>query len=667
MVEIEDVKTAYENGEISEYFYTQIIKKIPYFSADQLDVYFHEAKDMSKLGIQDANSQKEFFYILTYASDFLKEVVDGRVDSTQLPQIVADIYTNKDRFPVDTPLNALLAVSRSAYSLGLPVKTHLVKELEELALQGKDENNVLNIGPVLAYPQNWVGDTAAPAYDVSKWMKATRDIYSRAQKLGSLDAAFTEVTKNWDKMESQDYKYWLRFYQEGIHNKYKTAQMRIYEGNSGYILPNPIDNNDLRSALPSPISMPDIPSSPKSDENDVRDRIEQQRARILSRLNAAEKLLCSLDGQTFAGDDQEYMLKILQDLKRKVQTANKISIRSSLFEDYIYRTANFLSNSGKIRPAAFFYKVAQAEELDTGGGPGAPPPPGKDPTEDLLGGGDVGSELPSEGDLDISAPMGGSDAKEATRGVFREFFSRLETGISDIEDENNKEDDLQLDDAFISVTAQEIPSGEISAIPPEESPPADEMPRPGREPKPKEPEADIEVAEKPEPTEHHEPHGNTEDIIESALDNISVEDVIERLEVLSSIFKKREVARQLSIVDLMLDKLGIGAFFPGLGEAERSALESNQYISTRVEDILAKLRGTVTEGPDLTTQEENPETAGLRSQLEQKEKDEEAKKEQRRQRREQRETAPPGGVGAAAPEELAAPARIEPSRPLPVR
>ena len=49
-----------------------------------------------------------------------------------------------------------------------------------------------------------------------------------------------------------------------------------------------------------------------------------------------------MDGQLFAGDDQEFMLKLLQDLKRKVQTANKIRLRSSLFEDYIYRTANFL-------------------------------------------------------------------------------------------------------------------------------------------------------------------------------------------------------------------------------------------------------------------------------------------------------------------------------------
>ena len=39
----------------------------------------------------------------------------------------------------------------------------------------------------------------------------------------------------------------------------------------------------------------------------------------------------------------------------------------------------------------------------------------------------------------------------------------------------------------------------------------------------------------------------------------------------------------------MLNKLGISGFFPALAEATRSALESNQYCQTRVEEILSKL------------------------------------------------------------------------------
>ena len=43
----------------------------------------------------------------------------------------------------------------------------------------------------------------------------------------------------------------------------------------------------------------------------------------------------------------------------------------------------------------------------------------------------------------------------------------------------------------------------------------------------------------------------------------------------------------------MLDKLGIAAFFPDLAEASKSALESNQYCQTRIENIIAKVRGAM--------------------------------------------------------------------------
>jgi hypothetical protein len=86
-----------------------------------------------------------------------------------------------------------------------------------------------------------------------------------------------------------------------------------------------------------------------------------------------------------------------------------------------------------------------------------------------------------------------------------------------------------------------------------------------------------------------------EDSLDKAFENITVKDVAKRLQALSTVFKNREIARQLSIIDLMLDKLGIAGLFPQLAEATKSALESNQYSSIRIEEVLSKLMSVIDE------------------------------------------------------------------------
>src|SRR5690606_26867030 len=164
-----------------------------------------------------------------------------------------------------------------------------------------------------------------------------------------------------------DYKHWLKFYDEGVSNKYPKLATADYHGDNGYVLP--------LAELPRPIKDKEDVVEPKVDMAQVRDSIEMHRRRILGRLSSAEKLLCSLDGQSFAGDEQEFMLKLLQDLKRKVQTANKISIQSSLFEDFIYRAANYMGSRGSNKGKAFFHKVAQMDPFA-----GAMPPQDITPT-----------------------------------------------------------------------------------------------------------------------------------------------------------------------------------------------------------------------------------------------------------------------------------------------
>jgi hypothetical protein len=155
-----------------------------------------------------------------------------------------------------------------------------------------------------------------------------------------------------------------------VPSKYpKLAQIRYHEPSDQNGVYIPVGNFP-KSHLPSPVSHlrrddddnnKEDPEKkkPLSDVNDVRLTIENQRKKIISRLNSAEKMLESMDGQLFAGDEQELLLKLLQDLKRRIQTSNKKTVKSSLFQDLIIKEANVLSYLGQKRSANLLFKLAQ--------------------------------------------------------------------------------------------------------------------------------------------------------------------------------------------------------------------------------------------------------------------------------------------------------------------
>lgn len=222
---------------------------------------------------------------------------------------------------------------------------------------------------------------------------------------------------------------------------------------------------------------------------------------------------------------------------------------------------------------------------------------------------------------------------------FNEFIGNINFDFNDtnlVVDEDEVEE--KEDENEITVTAQAM-----------DIPPSNNVPRPEsnaiRPPQ-------IKIPEKPK-----------EDLQdEIKLDGVTIADVISRLELVSNILKNREIPRQLSIVDLMMDKLGIASYFPSLGEATRSALESNQYMFTRIEDILSKLRGSLVpaqEKLELTDETANTEVEAVKEKLREEEQKSEELKEVRKERREQKE------LGEEMPEELKQPAKIAPPPPPP--
>lgn len=629
-----DLEELYHSGQLNLYFYKQLSSNFNYLPDDLKQTYLDEAISMSKLGVSSQTDQKEFFYILLHVPDIIKEIAEVTKNSPEVSaKVSAVVFTNRKQRPINTLMGFFFAVARAAEEIGLKLRKNIEDRLNKKA-----------------YPQDMMGTPMYQPYDLNKWMRATRDIYSRAQAGETYENAWNSVTEQWNKMEQLDFKHWLRFYQEGAHNKYKIAA-HYYVSDNGFYVPNPIGHEELKAKLPEPArekeeSNKDVQKA--EDKNDVRDKIESQRSKIISRLNAAEKLLSSMDGQFFAGDDQEFMLKLLQDLKRKVQTANKITVKSSLFEDYIWRAGNYCKAYGKTKSASFFYKIAQVTPEDPAALLLGEQPAGEEPSSAL-------TEEPM-----TEAPVG-SGAEQETIEAIKEFFDRLTNGIRDLGDDEELEAKNADWNAAIVVEAQEEPLAQqpeaAVALPQEEN-------------------LEVELPEEAAPRQQQkaDPQGNdVEQIIDSALSNITVNDVIAKLDMLAGMFKKREISKQIAIVDMMLDKLGLSAFFPTLGEALRSSLESSGYASTRIEEILNKLRSSVTDTSVSTTEltspeQPSPEVLGIAEKLKAQQQEEDARKERRKQKEDAKQAPQlqPAQPAEEVPPELAQPAEVEPAPPAPL-
>jgi hypothetical protein len=642
--------------------------------ADVKDAVRADFEVMSHIGIDNDDDQNKFFLVRNHVPEVIHLIFNSKLNDKTARAVAAEVFRNREKNPIGTLLELIEATD-------LALKKMVPPELR----------------PKLAYPQPGPRNQL-PQYDVGRWVDATRHIYSLMAKGHSQAQAKQSVIGKWEHREQMDYEYWLKFYRERVPEKYpKLAQDNNLGGLGG--IPVDILQANIRGSkrFPAPFPggldpqahkvPPGLPQRTDGDSDPVRDTIEGQRRKLISRLNAAEKLLYSSEGQLFAGEDQELMLKLLQDLKRRIQIANKRTVRSSLFEDHIFRAANLLKIQGRDKPAAFFYKIAQLPPPPPPGG-GLSGPPGGDLFGDLGGGG-----APPDGDSG-----GGGDSKQETHDLLKEFFDALKRGVSDKDDTPEEREKAEEE------SAPSAPPPAEPAAPPSEGATAtalfevDEQiklgmgywtpelrafaqvapvpPGPPAAPAPAVPVEDVVVDPKEDVPE--QATDNTDDVIEAALKNVNINDVISRLEMLVSVYNRREISRQLAILDIMMDRLGLASFFPALGEAMSKALEANQYIGNRLQEILGKVKSSV-EAPgtdewvEIAPENQPQETESVRQRLQQNIDKEEARKEMRKEREVARME---GGEPGPAPQvarpvgeeaELQRPSRVEKAPPIRTR
>lgn len=503
----------------------------------------------------------------------------------------------------------------------------------------------LNLDRKKAYPNNDPYQNIAGQHDTKKWLEAVKTVYYSERNGSGRIPAIRQATKGWNVMETFDFLNWLKFYESGDYVKYKFAQLWYENGAPGYFLhvkPDPVKES-VTEVSGRDIDMARDSASSELSVAEKKDIIEKQRNKIVGRLDSAEKLLRSNDGHLFAGKEFEILLDAIYQLKKKVQMVNKVSTSTRLYDDMIVRQANVLVRDGFVKAAEVLFKVAQANNpppTNTGTNskstltPTSPAPPGQ-------GSGSVGG-LPSMG-----PGMPQNPPESEANNAIGDFLDNLDTGKVTTKDNAQVEDSLEVadiaidlnedDDLLITEAQATSPIDEPITTAPAPSPlnPATvKAPKTPPVRKPGDEEENLEITEDDIPKDQPAPGGSAfSNKIDAVLKGVSIVDVVSELEDLAKIFKTREIPRRLGLVDMMLDSLGLASFFPSLSEATNKALESNNYISTRVEDILSKLRGALaTKDVDLKGGEtpDRPDVAGIKGKLQSDEDKEKSRKQMRK-------------------------------------
>ena len=482
---------------------------------------------------------------------------------------------------------------------------------------------VKNFDEKIAYPNIAQNVNIPGSYNVQKWLQAVKEVYYGEKSGFDRKAAIRKATSGWNVIEVYDFINWLRFYEEGTHLKYKTAQYWYGDADRGYLLPIKPD-----SAKPVEESVSgrdvDFARDNIADELSITEKkriIEKQRQKIIGRLDSAEKLLRSPEGQIFSDKEFESLLESIYDLKKKIQIVNKKSTSVKLYNDLIIRQANVLTHRGFVKAANLLHSLAQ-DKIPT---PETPAPP-------MEGSGAAGG-LPSAGPgaPEVSPPnntpnpQNMTGEQEVPKGI-ADFLQGLETGkktmFEDLDqndlDQNDVLEVIDTDDNLLVEAQVAPPPSPASSATSKVSPPVSVE---------KVPEVKTNIPASPEAKD-------VDGMINSVFSNLTIADVVAKFEDIAKFYKTRELPRQLALADMMLDSIGLAPFFPTLSEATNKALEANNYISSRIEDILSKLRGTMkTREIDVIDDEEkkiSPEIEQAKQTLKEQTDKELAKKQMRK-------------------------------------
>lgn len=610
------------------------------------DFILKKGEQLSSIGVDNERDLRKFHHISQYVPVLVRRALGSGNKA---------IYSEVGKFIFDRHL----------------ISVNGIDDLLKKVILALDELDLKKIG----YPIGNLEPNPIKSYDVNKWISAANEMYMKMRLFGTTkQGALYAITKGWNDMEKNKFQDWLNYYEGGASKTYNTKKAQYATNNAILSMRNIPGLTQSNSNSGAPIQ-----EYSKSNEEALA--MQRTKASLIGRINSAIKLLSSNAGQRLMGKEYESLLRSLTNLQYDV-----LSVKASdMINNLIVRASNSLKYEGNKYGADMIIKIAQEP----------------DPLAGLIDDGPDPSFTDNSG-----APSDNSAATEIIATMNDLGYSKDTEQVPSLEDTKEK---------IIKEKQEALPSMPPMPPMPEPAPPVPAPPAPAPPaPVPSSPDkpddslkdngkppsgvedkkeaayawatyktAELknlenivdrlcsiasetlamhktaQMSEIPEIEDRKPPFPEKasvdagEDAINKALANIQVSDVVKRLQALSRVFKNREIARQLGIIDLMLDKLGIAGLFPQLAEATRSALESNQYTSVRIDEILSKLMSVIDERGNVkvTVQQDNESLI-----------DKEMKDAL------QQSDAMEGKVESALPEELVAPSRVpiesKPSIPI---
>jgi hypothetical protein len=436
-----------------------------------------DSKLLSKINVSDDKRRNLYFYLDNFYDDLLKE-------------FNYSIDTNKEEI-LQNAFNKL-------YNKEKVDLTDIRKAIYKSLKQRK-----------VAYPniKGTQSGNEKSERDIMKWVQALGHIRKAKDK----EKASKHIMEGWSPMEKLDFSVWMRYYENGDHEKYKTAAA---------ILSPDMEEVPLKTKEIEPPIKKDLEKPIK-----VKKTLEESKRSLISRLDSASRLLREF-ANVWPENVWGRLAQALSDLKREIIPLKTIATAN----DKVIKTANIWEKEGFSEGAKMLRKIAAPEREDlaskidkalsgreydikgeSAGGEGDIPG-----MEDMLGG--MG-EMPPAGE---EAPLEGQEGMDLP------------------------------------------PAGAEESLPPAEAPPAEAPPI--EEPK----------------IDDTDPFAGK-----------SVQDVLDILEPIQKKISERELVRNLSKADMILDSLNIASHFPELGEVQAKTLELNLYVGTRLDKIINKLKGGV--------------------------------------------------------------------------
>ena len=438
----------------------------------------------------------------------------------------------------------------------------------------------------ISYPESYWKTIAKP-HNITEWINAFQEILDRAQTIGK-NQAIKEITQNWENEDVEDFLSWMKFYEGFNHLKYKQAQQYV---------PN------LISTIPGS----DDPGVVHKPDPAKQLALANHKKKIISRLDSLEKLVRS-DDLSVTGVEISDLIKSIHDLKSKFYNLKLASIRT--YDDIVVQSSNKLLSKGFVKSANLLFMVQADENVSAGDLANRPTENDSNATP---------ANNTQQGYLEApQLPL--SDVDPLDLG------NAIDIGMSD-DSLINLEFEIPEDKEIIKVTAQELSADQVPTQPVAENIAPEETVE-SIEPTNVEPE--LPEQEEISLKEINENSQTIDSMLENAFGNVTPEMIMKKLEEVSQIFKTKEIPRQLAIVDFMLDKLGMSTFFPQLSEASGKAIESSNYISTRIDEVLNYLRGTIkSHNINLVSGEGKPAADVLIQNLKQKQQNKDLKQQQK--------------------------------------